>query len=97
MKIVSIRLLIEFVYCALWSFFSLTAAIDSATRAGRSSSLGAAAFFAFAATAVYAADAFFKFRGWRAGQLAQGQRTVQKATNVSSANGGGGDVPAPAY
>jgi hypothetical protein len=40
-------------------------------------SFGAASFFGFATAIVYGYDAFIKFTGWRAGQLAQGQRVVQ--------------------
>lgn len=37
----------------------------------------AAAFFGFAAMLVYGADAFFKFRGWRGGDIAQGNNMMQ--------------------
>ncbi len=94
MALLAFRLLIEFVYCALWSFFFLTTSIDTASRAHHNSALGAASFFGFAATVAYAADAFLKFRGFRAGQLAQGERMVQKTTSSVAA---GGEVPAPAY
>ena len=50
---------------------------------------GAASFFAFAAMGAYGFDAFLKIKGFRAGQLAQGERTVQRST----AN----EVAAPAY
>ena len=45
-------------------------------QGGQTSALAAGAFFGFVSMLVYGADAFFKFRGWRAGQLAQGERKV---------------------
>ncbi len=77
-------LLIELVFCSLWAFFFATAGIDSAAHAEHSAALGAAAFFGFAAALAYAGDAFLKFRGWRAGQLAQGERIVQARRNKIS-------------
>ena len=47
-------------------------------------SFGAAAFFGFVTMAVYAYDAFVKFMGWRAGQLAQGQRVVQQTETANN-------------
>ena len=55
-------LLIEMVFCALWAFFFLSGAIDTAVNAKYNSALGAAAFFGFAAMAVYGYDAFIKFK-----------------------------------
>ncbi len=48
-----------------------------------SSALGAGAFFGFLAMVLYGYDAFVKFRGWRAGQLAQGERKVTQQTATS--------------
>ena len=81
-------MLIEFVFCALWSFFYLATSIDMSVNASYVSAFGAAAFFGFVACAVYGYDAFLKFQGWRAGQLAQGERTVQKSTS---------EVASPSY
>lgn len=81
-------MLIEMVFCTVWAFFFLTGALDTAINAANDSAFGAAAFFAFVAMGIYGFDAFLKFRGWRAGQHAQGLQTVQ----VSKP-----DVPAPAY
>ena len=87
-------MLIEMVLCLLWSFFYLTAAIDTAVKASwttfyynytgrewRASEvsgleLAVTAGFGFAAMGVYGCDAILKFTGWRAGQLAQGERAV---------------------
>ena len=95
-------LMIEFGFCALWTFFYFSAALAAAVQVGcscssdftlenllqpylqarYSSPLGAASFFGFAGMFVYGLDAVLKFRGWRAGQLAQGERKVtQTVTN----------------
>ena len=85
-------LLIEMAFCALWAFFFVTTAIDTAVHASSAApALGAASFFGFAAAGVYGFDAFLKFKGFRANQLAQGERTVQKAEATTA------EVPAPNY
>jgi len=76
-------LMLEFGFYALWAFFYFTAAIAVAVKARFTPSLGAAAFFAFVGMGIYGADAFFKFRGWRAGQLAQGERKVTSTTTTA--------------
>ena len=81
-------MLIELIYCGVWAFFFFTAAVDAAVKAKHAAALGAAAFFGFVAMGVYGYDAFLKFQAWRAGQLGQGQRTVQQS-NV--------EVASPAY
>lgn len=44
-------------------------------------------FFGFIAMIVYGIDAFFKFKAWRAGEIAQGERVrnVQKSEPVTPA------------
>lgn len=56
---------IEFIYYCVYVFLYLIAAIVAAVRAPYAGSIGAAAFFCFAALAVYAVDTFFLYRGWR--------------------------------
>lgn len=76
-------LMIEFGFYALWSFFYFTAGLAAAVEAKFSAPLGAASFFGFSCTLLYGFDSFLKFRGWRAGQLAQGERRVtQTVTNT---------------
>lgn len=73
-------LMIEFGFYALWTFFYFAAAVAAAVQGPYSSALGAGAFFGFLAMFLYGYDAFVKFRGWRAGQLAQGERKVTQQT-----------------
>jgi len=78
-------LMLEFGFYAAWTFFFFTAAIAAASKASHQAALGACAFFGFVGMIVYGADTFFKFRGWRAGQLAQGERkTSQTAVPPAS-------------
>ncbi|XP_042235781.1 plasmolipin-like [Homarus americanus] len=72
-------LMLEFGYCALWCFFYLTAAVACATWGGVDSGAAAASFFGFVAMILYGADAFFKFKAWRSGDIAQGGQQVQMA------------------
>jgi len=82
-------LMVEFGYCAAWSFFYLTAAAACAAEGGRYEGWAAASFFGFVAMVVYGVDAFFKFKAWKGGDIAQGERV----SHVSS-----GSVPVtPAY
>jgi hypothetical protein len=69
-------LMIEFGFCALWTFFYFTASIACAVEGSRSAAFAAAAFFGFVGMILYGYDSFMKFKGWRAGQLAQGDRKV---------------------
>jgi len=73
-------LMIEFGFYALWTFFYFTAALAAAVEAKHSAALGAASFFGFACTLLYGYDSFLKFRGWRAGHLAQGERKVVQSS-----------------
>jgi hypothetical protein len=43
-------------------------------------------FFGFISMIVYGVDAFLKFKGWRAGEIAQGERvrSVQKSETVGT-------------
>ena len=77
-------LMIEMGFCCLWAFFFFTCSIDMAVQAGKYDvpAFGAGAFFGFVAMIVYGFDGFLKFKGWRAGQLAQGERVVQQAESV---------------
>ena len=96
-------LMIEFGFCALWTFFYFSAALAAAVevrsscsadfmlqyslklhlQASNSAPLGAASFFGFSGMFVYGLDAVLKFRGWRAGQLAQGERKVTQTVTSS--------------
>ena len=63
---------------------------DTAVKASSAgAAFGAASFFAFAGMLVYGYDAFLKLQGFRAGQLAQGERTVQQSQTA--------EVAAPNY
>jgi hypothetical protein len=78
-------MMIEMIFCCLWSFFFFTAALDLAIKAPRVDAFGAASFFGFAAMILYGFDGYLKFKGWRAGQLAQGDRTVQQSESNTQA------------
>ena len=98
-------LMIEFGFCALWTFFFFAAALaaaveviinpslhsqltDTMLQGPHSAQLGAASFFGFVSMLVYGLDAVLKFRGWRAGQLAQGERKVTQTFASPTIRGG---------
>ena len=79
-------MMIEMVFCILWSFFYLTCSIDLAVKCSKyanSSAFGAASFFGFVAMGIYGFDGYLKFKGWRGNQMAQGTRVVQQAESVT--------------
>lgn len=82
--------MVEMGYCALWSFFFLTASAACAAWGSVNEAWAAASFFGFISMIIYGADAFLKFKAWRGGEIAQGERT----TNVQK---GGSAVTTPAY
>ncbi|XP_064090053.1 CKLF-like MARVEL transmembrane domain-containing protein 4 [Macrobrachium nipponense] len=76
--------MLEFGYCALWAFFYFTAATASAVKGGDDAAFAAAAFFGYVALILYSVDAFFKFKDWRSGNIAQGERQVQMGGDLQS-------------
>ena len=77
---------IELGFCGLWTFFYFTCALDLAVKAskGSVSAFAAASFFSFVAIGIYGFDAFLKFKAFKAGQLAQGERVVQQSESVTA-------------
>jgi len=76
---------IEMGFTILWAFFYLTCSIDLAINASKHgvNAFAAASFFGFVAMGVYGFDGFLKFKGWKAGQIAQGDRVVQQAETAT--------------
>lgn len=82
-----IMLLVEFiVYCVFTVFFAI-AAIVAAVSGHYYASIGATAFFAFAATAVFGVDTFFQYRAWQDGQthMTTGPTTTTTSTVETTA------------
>ncbi|KAK2188816.1 hypothetical protein NP493_122g00000 [Ridgeia piscesae] len=80
-------LLVEFiVYCVFTVFFAI-AAIVAAVSGSYHASIGATAFFAFAATAIFGVDTFFQFRAWQDGQthMTTGATTTTTTTSETTA------------
>lgn len=71
----------EFGYCVLWSVFYLIAACLAVTY--NIEAYIAAGFFGFCAMVAYGIDAFFKFQAIKTGQLAQGDRVVNRQTTTT--------------
>ncbi|KAG0711846.1 CKLF-like MARVEL transmembrane domain-containing protein 4 [Chionoecetes opilio] len=72
---------VELGYCAVWALLYLIAASCSIWRGGADSAAG---FFGYVSLCIYAADAFLKFKAWRAGDVAQGQRPLQEQPEMAS-------------
>merc|ERR1719369_2483075 len=74
-------IMIEMGFTILWAFFYMSCSIDLAVNASyyNISAFAAASFFGFVAMGIYGFDGFLKFKGWKAGQIAQGERVVQQA------------------
>ncbi|XP_064467479.1 CKLF-like MARVEL transmembrane domain-containing protein 4 isoform X2 [Ornithodoros turicata] len=88
-------LLAELIYCGVWALLYFTAAVAAAVKGKWEEALAAAAFFGFVAMALYGADAFFKYKGWKAGDVAQGERTAPGG--VGAPVSGGVSPTSPGY
>lgn len=77
-------LLGEFGYCAIWTLLYLIASLVVSVSGGAESSWAAGGFFGFVAMVLYGIDAFLKFRAWRNGDIAQGERTVATTTSKTT-------------
>ncbi|XP_023235391.1 plasmolipin-like [Centruroides sculpturatus] len=75
----------EFVYCAIWTLFYCIAAIVVAAKASGDDAYAAAAVFGFIAMVIYGVDAFLKYKAWRRGDIAQGERVVSTTTTTQTA------------
>ena len=75
-------LLIEMVFCGVWTILYFSTLIDCATYSSKVSALGAAAFFSFVAVGVYGYDAFLKWIGWRAGHIPQAQTQAEETQSL---------------
>lgn len=73
-------LLGELGYCGIWTIFYVITGIVAATNASHDGAWGAASFFAFVGFVLYGFDTFLKFKAWRSGGIAQGERTVTSST-----------------
>ncbi|XP_060565397.1 CKLF-like MARVEL transmembrane domain-containing protein 4 isoform X1 [Ruditapes philippinarum] len=74
--------LIELIYYVLYSLMMLIAGIVCAARGNWDASIGAAAFFTFAATACYVFDTFLLFRGWQQGRSGGGSSHTTTTTTT---------------
>jgi len=76
-------LLVELVYCGIWTFLYFTAATAAASMGHFEDPFAAAAFFGYAAMLFYGFDTYLKYISWKAGDIAQGERVVSKTTTAS--------------
>lgn len=74
----------EFIFCSLWTLFYGIAAIVVCAKARGDDAFAAAGVFGFIGMLLYGIDAFLKFKGWRAGELAQGERVVSSSTTQAA-------------
>jgi len=79
-------LLIELVYNGIWTFFYFTAATAVATMGHIEDPFAAAAFFGYLAMIFYGFDAYLKYISWQGGEIAQGERVVNKTTSSNVNN-----------
>lgn len=75
---------IEFVFCAIWTFFYILAASLVADLSYLSEGNTVAAIFGFIAMVLYGYDAFIKFMAIRSGEIAQGERVVNKSQSTTA-------------
>ncbi|KAK9888801.1 hypothetical protein WA026_001024 [Henosepilachna vigintioctopunctata] len=75
-------LMVEFGFCAIWTVAYLAVSIVAATYGA--DSYVAAAFFGFCCMVAYGIDAFLKYAALKRGEIAQGERIVQKYPNITT-------------
>lgn len=73
---------IEMYFNAIWTILYLFAACFAATM--NIEAYSAAAFFGFCAMVAYGYDAFLKFKAVRAGEIAQGSRSIQQQQTTAT-------------
>ncbi|GBM83364.1 hypothetical protein AVEN_73150-1 [Araneus ventricosus] len=66
----------ELLYSATWTLFYMIAALVVAVKGGRDDAWAAAGFFGFVGAILYAADCYTKYKSWRDGVPAQGEKPV---------------------
>ncbi|XP_035214504.1 MARVEL domain-containing protein 1-like [Stegodyphus dumicola] len=69
-------LAIELLYGATWTLFYMIAALVVAVKGGRDDAWAAAGFFGFVGAILYAADCYNKYKCWRDGIPAQGEKPL---------------------
>ncbi|XP_054706607.1 CKLF-like MARVEL transmembrane domain-containing protein 8 [Uloborus diversus] len=69
-------LIVEGSYDIIWCVFFFAAAVVSTRNVTQQAAWGAAAFFGFLVTFILIYDAFLKYKQWKSGGLAQGERTT---------------------
>ncbi|XP_054722540.1 MARVEL domain-containing protein 1-like [Uloborus diversus] len=69
-------LAIELLYGATWTLFYMIAALVVAVKGGRDDAWAAAGFFGFVGAILYAADCYNKYKSWRDGVPAQGEKQL---------------------
>jgi len=79
-------LLIELVYCAIWTFFYFTAATAAASMGHIEDPFAAAAFFGYTGMLLYGFDTYLKYISWKAGEIAQGGRVENKSATSTVNN-----------
>ncbi|XP_050702645.1 MARVEL domain-containing protein 1-like isoform X2 [Eriocheir sinensis] len=72
---------VELGYCTLWALLYLIAASVCIWRGGADTAAG---FFGYVSLVIYAVDAFFKFKAWRSGEVAQGERQMEAQPELAS-------------
>ncbi|XP_013787640.1 MARVEL domain-containing protein 1-like [Limulus polyphemus] len=77
-------LLVELVYCGVWTIFYLIAALVVSVNGRYDNAWAAAGFFGFVAMLLYGTDTFLKYKAWRTGEIAQGERTVTVTTSQTT-------------
>lgn len=75
---------IELIYTGIWTLFLMIGSTMCVAYIGSSAVFGAVSFFGFINMIAYGYDGFLKFRSLQNGEIAQGERHVQKTTNTVS-------------
>ncbi|KFM59091.1 CKLF-like MARVEL transmembrane domain-containing protein 4, partial [Stegodyphus mimosarum] len=86
-------LLVETAYNGTWAVFFFIASCVSAANASTDPGWGAAAFFGFGNMFIFGFDTYLKFKAWRGGEIAQGERTTSPSSDQNTPSATGPSYP----
>jgi len=80
---------IELIYSGIWALNLFIGSTMCAAYMGASAVFGVVAFLGYIVMILYGYDAFLKFRAVQSGEIAQGERRVEKTTTTAASSPAG--------
>ncbi|XP_076331326.1 CKLF-like MARVEL transmembrane domain-containing protein 8 [Tachypleus tridentatus] len=71
---------LELAYCGIWTVLSFIAALVVSVKGTQDDAWAAAGFFGFLTMFLYGADTYYKYKAWKRGDPAQGEKSIPATT-----------------